>query len=49
MLTRIFGHWKSTLVGMALAAFHVFQAGANWKQLLLAAATAALGAFSKDH
>lgn len=46
--TNLFTHWKTSLAGGALAAWQVLQHGANWKSLLMAAATAALGAIAKD-
>ena len=40
--------WKTTLTGLALAVAHVSVNGIGWKQLLVAAITAALGYFAKD-
>lgn len=48
MLSNVFGHLKTTLAGAGIAALHVVVNGVNWKQLLLAAAMAALGALAKD-
>ncbi len=48
MLSNTWNHLKTTLAGAAIAALHVFVNGVNWKQLLLAALMAALGAIAKD-
>ena len=42
-------NWKTTLAGAALAAWHVVQNGVNWRSLLTAALTAAVGALAADH
>lgn len=48
MLSNIFGHLKTTLSGAAIAGAEVIIHGVNWKNLLLAALMAALGALAKD-
>lgn len=48
MISNLWNHWKTTAAGAGLAALHVIAAGVNWKQLALAALTAALGAIAKD-
>lgn len=45
----MFTHWKTTLAGAVAAALHVLANGTNWKQLLVAAGMAAIGALAKDH
>jgi uncharacterized membrane protein YjjB (DUF3815 family) len=45
----MFKNWKTTLAGVLAAVGHVVVNGANWKQLAVAAAMAAMGALSKDH
>lgn len=40
--------WKTTFAGLAAAVAHVSVNGIGWKQLLVAAITAALGYFAKD-
>jgi hypothetical protein len=41
-------HWKTTLAGASLAAFHVIQNGANWHSLAMAAIMAFTGAALPD-
>lgn len=41
--------WKTTLAGVAAAAAHVTVNGTSWKQLIVAACMAAIGAFAQDH
>ena len=48
VIKNIYQHWKTTAASAGLAGLHVLVNGVNWKQLLLAAAVAALGAISKD-
>ena len=40
--------WKTTLAGALAASAHLWANGADWKQILAAAAIAALGYFAKD-
>lgn len=42
-------NWKTTVAGIVLAVAHVAVNGVGWKQLLVAAAMAAVGALAKDH
>lgn len=48
MLNSTITHWKTTLTGASLAAFHVFAQGVNWKSLIFATLMAFFGAISKD-
>ena len=41
--------WKTTFAGLAAAVAHVSVNGVGWKQLVVAAAMAAIGAFAQDH
>ena len=45
----MFKNWKTTLAGLAAAAANVSVNGVTWKQLVVAAAMAVLGALAKDH
>jgi hypothetical protein len=45
----MFKNWKTTLAGVLAAVAHVTVNGTSWKQLLVAAAMAAIGALAKDH
>lgn len=45
----MFKNWKTTLAGLAAAVAHVSVNGVSWKNLLVAAAVAAVGALAKDH
>lgn len=42
-------NWKTTVAGLAAAIAHVSVNGVSWKNLLVAAAVAAIGALAKDH
>ncbi len=48
MLNNVLGHLKTTGIGVGLAVLQVLLNGRSGKALLLAAATAALGAIAKD-
>lgn len=41
-------NWKTTLAGLVAAVAHVSINGVSWKNLLVAAALAALGYFTQD-
>lgn len=45
----MFKNWKTTLAGFGAGALNLFANGANWKQVLVSAGLAFLGAFAKDH
>ena len=45
----MFKNWKTTLAGVIAAVAHLTVNGVGWKQLLVAAAVAAIGALAKDH
>jgi hypothetical protein len=41
-------NWKTTLFGIGAGALNMFANGANWKQVLVSGALAAIGIFAKD-
>lgn len=45
----MFKNWKTTLAGLVAAVSNVSVNGVGWKQLLVSAAMAALGALARDH
>jgi hypothetical protein len=48
VLNNVFGHWESTVVGAALAAFQVVLNGNNKHEMGLAMAVAVFGAVVKN-
>jgi len=45
----MFHNWKTTLAGLLTAVGNVSVNGVGWKQLLVSAGIAVLGALAKDH
>lgn len=42
-------NWKTSVFGLGAGVLNMFANGTNWKQVLVSAAFAALGLFSKDN
>lgn len=42
-------NWKTTLMGISAGVLNLFANGTNWKQVLVSAGVAFLGAFAKDN
>ena len=48
MLNSLIGNWKTSLLGLIMAAVTMHQGGMTWHAALMAAAMAALGIAAKD-
>jgi len=45
----VFKNWKTTLAGVLTAIAHISVNGVGWRQLLVSAGIAAIGAVAGDH
>jgi hydrogenase-4 membrane subunit HyfE len=48
MLNALIGNWKTSLLGIVMAALQLHQGGMSWQSALMAALMAALGFAAKD-
>ena len=48
MLGSFLANWKTSLIGLVMAAVQLHQGGMNWKSAVVAALMAALGLAAKD-
>ena len=48
MLNALIGNWKTSIVGIVMAALQLHQGGMTWQSALMAALMAALGFAAKD-
>ena len=48
MLTTFLANWKTSLIGVVMAAIQLHQGGMSWQNAALAALMAALGFAAKD-
>ena len=48
MLNALVGNWRTSLVGVVMAAVQLHQGGMNWRNALMAALFATLGFAAKD-